>query len=180
MLRNKTFAPEFCSLVCTKICLPWNDVSLVGQSNWIFFFIQLVPMPQSGCFIIQLPPDGRERDGTERMSFHLHVLPVTNILPKFLALDFFRVSHRSSWKNKNAFCRFQISALVPEIFKFEKWVKYANKMTDDVLHSTPILFFNNFNLQSTILNKQYLQCRCHDATLLTEPFLLYNTGYLHY
>ena len=30
----------------------------------------------------------------------------------------------------------QISALVPEIFKFEKWVKYANEMTDDIIHST--------------------------------------------
>ena len=29
-----------------------------------------------------------------------------------------------------------ISALGPEIFKFEKWVKYANEMTDDVIHST--------------------------------------------
>ena len=32
----------------------------------------------------------------------------------------------------------QISALVPEIFKFEKWVKYTNEMTDDVIHSTQI------------------------------------------
>ena len=60
MLRNKTFAPEFCSLisnqapganllhesvsgasslVCTEICLPWHDVSPVGQSNWLIFFI---------------------------------------------------------------------------------------------------------------------------------------------
>ena len=31
----------------------------------------------------------------------------------------------------------QISALVPEIFKFEKWVKYANEMNDDVI---PILY----------------------------------------
>ena len=30
----------------------------------------------------------------------------------------------------------QISALVPEIFKFEKWVKYANEITDDVIYST--------------------------------------------
>ena len=30
----------------------------------------------------------------------------------------------------------QISALVLEIFKFENWVKYANEMTDDVIHST--------------------------------------------
>ena len=29
-----------------------------------------------------------------------------------------------------------VSVLVPEIFKFEKWVKYANEMTDDVIHST--------------------------------------------
>ena len=32
--------------------------------------------------------------------------------------------------------RLQISALVPEIFKFEKWVKYANEITDDVIYST--------------------------------------------
>ena len=30
----------------------------------------------------------------------------------------------------------QISALVPKIFKFEKWVKHAHEMTDDVIHST--------------------------------------------
>ena len=29
-----------------------------------------------------------------------------------------------------------IPALVPEIIKFEKFVKYANKMTDDVINST--------------------------------------------
>ena len=66
MLRNTSFAPEFCSLisnwfdmrkqapganllhesvagasslVCTEICLPWHDVSPVGQSNWLIFFI---------------------------------------------------------------------------------------------------------------------------------------------
>ena len=39
-------------------------------------------------------------------------------------------------KNENAVYRLQISALVPEIFKFEKWVKYANEMADDVIHST--------------------------------------------
>ena len=30
----------------------------------------------------------------------------------------------------------QISALVVEIFKFEKCVNYANEMTDDVIYST--------------------------------------------
>ena len=34
-----------------KFCLPWHDVSPVDQSNWL---ILLVPMPQSGCLIIQL------------------------------------------------------------------------------------------------------------------------------
>ena len=39
-------------------------------------------------------------------------------------------------KNENAVYRLQISALVPEIFKFEKCVNYANELTDDVIHST--------------------------------------------
>ena len=32
-----------------------------------------------------------------------------------------------------------ISALFPEIFKFDKCVKYANEVTDDMIHSTIIL-----------------------------------------
>ena len=55
---------------------------------------------------------------------------------KFLPLDFLSVSYRIPWKDKNAVYRLQISALALEIFKFEKWVKYANEMTDDVIHST--------------------------------------------
>ena len=55
---------------------------------------------------------------------------------KFLPLDFLSVSHRIPRKNTNAIYRLQISSLVPEIFEFEKWVKYANEMTDDVIHST--------------------------------------------
>ena len=90
MLRNKTFAPEFCSLisnwfdmreqapganllhesvsrasslVCTEICLPWHDVSPVLANQIGLFFSTtthceltfIVLVPQSGCFIIQLP-----------------------------------------------------------------------------------------------------------------------------
>ena len=55
---------------------------------------------------------------------------------KFLLLDILGVSHRIQWKNQNADYRLQISALVPEIFKFENWVKYANEVTDDVIQST--------------------------------------------
>ena len=55
---------------------------------------------------------------------------------KFLARDFLSVSHKIPRKNKNAVYRLQITALVPEIFKVEKCVKYANEMTNGVIHST--------------------------------------------
>ena len=73
---------------------------------------------------------------------------------KFLPLDFFIVSHRIPLKNKNAIYRLQIPALVPEIFKFEKWVKYANEMTDDVIHSTQ--YYIEYINRATLAN---LQCR---------------------
>ena len=74
---------------------------------------------------------------------------------KFIPLDFLSVSRRVP-KNKNAFYRLQISALVPEIFKFEKCVKYAIEMTDDIIHSTQyyIKYINGAilaNLQCTTL-----------------------------
>ena len=50
---------------------------------------------------------------------------------------FFRVYHIEFYKRmKTPFYRLQIPALVQEIFKFEKCVKYANEMTDDVINST--------------------------------------------
>ena len=39
-------------------------------------------------------------------------------------------------KLKNAVYRLQISALVPEKFKYKISVKYANEMADDIKHST--------------------------------------------
>lgn len=42
---------------------------------------------------------------------------------KVLPLDFLDVSHRILWKNKNMVYHYQISALVPAIFLFEKCVK---------------------------------------------------------
>ena len=44
---------------------------------------------------------------------------------KFFPLDFLGELHRILWKNKNAVYHLQISILVPEIFKFEKCVKYV-------------------------------------------------------
>ena len=55
---------------------------------------------------------------------------------------------------KNTVYRLQISALVPEIFKFEKWVKYANKMTDDAIHSTQ--YYIEYIKRAILAN---LQCR---------------------
>ena len=73
---------------------------------------------------------------------------------KFLPLDFLSVSHRVPWKNENAVYGLKISALVPEIFKFEKCKKYANDMTDDVIHSTQY-YIKHIN--GAILTN--LQCR---------------------
>ena len=51
-------------------------------------------------------------------------------------LDLLGELHRIPRKNNSAIYRLQISILVLEIFKFEKFVKYANEMTDDFIHST--------------------------------------------
>ena len=45
---------------------------------------------------------------------------------KFLPLDILGLSQRIPWKNQYTVYHLQLSASVPEIFKFEKWVKYAN------------------------------------------------------
>ena len=58
--------------------------------------------------------------------------------------------------NQTAIYRLQIhvSALVPEKFKFEKSVKYANEMTDDVIHSTQ--YYLKYINRAILAN---LQCR---------------------
>ena len=55
---------------------------------------------------------------------------------KFLPLEFLGLTHRIPGKIKSAVYCFQISALVPEIFKFEKCVKYVKESNDDVIYST--------------------------------------------
>ena len=52
-----------------------------------------------------------------------------------MSLKFLGFSHRIPGKIKNAVYSSEISALVPEIFMFEKCVKYANERTEDVIHS---------------------------------------------
>ena len=49
---------------------------------------------------------------------------------------FFDLWHRIPCKNENVVYRLKISAIIPEIFQFENWAKYANEKTDDIIHST--------------------------------------------
>ena len=60
----------------------------------------------------------------------------TRILALKWYYDILGVSHRIRWKNKNAVYRLQISALVPELSQFKKYVKNANEIADGVIHST--------------------------------------------
>ena len=59
---------------------------------------------------------------------------------KFLLLDFLGVLYRIPWQNKNGIYFSEISSLIPEIFKFEKSLKYANEVTDDVIHWAEIWY----------------------------------------
>ena len=78
------------------------------------------------------------------------------------------MSHRILRKNGNAVYRLKIPALVPEIFKFEDCVKYANEMTADIIHSTQyyIKYINRAilaNLQHRSLKLGRLQL-CNSST----------------
>ena len=55
---------------------------------------------------------------------------------KFSSLEFLHLLYRIPGKTKNAVYCLEISALVPGIVKFEKCVKYANEITDDLIYST--------------------------------------------
>ena len=72
-------------------------------------------------------------------------------------------------RTKTPFYRFQISSLVPEIFKFEKWVKYANEMTDDVIQSTQydIEYIN----RATLANLQRRPLKLGSLIVLKETHL---------
>ena len=57
---------------------------------------------------------------------------------KFSFLEFLGLLYRIPRKIKNAVFRLEVSALVPEILKLEKCVKYANEIADYVIHSMKI------------------------------------------
>ena len=79
---------------------------------------------------------------------------------KFLPLVFLCVSYRIPCKNQNAVYRLQISALGLEIFKFEKWLKYANEITVDVIHSTQYYIeYINRAILANLQSKSLKLCR---------------------
>ena len=90
-------------------------------------------------------------------------------MTKFFPLDFLGISHRIPWKNKNAVYHLQISALVPEIFKFENCVKYANEITDDVTHSTQ--FYIKFINRAIVVNLQHRPLKLGRLKVLQETNL---------
>ena len=55
---------------------------------------------------------------------------------KSLFLEFLGLSHRITGETKNAVFCLEISALVPEIFMFDKRVKYSDETADDDIHLT--------------------------------------------
>ena len=65
-------------------------------------------------------------------------------------------------KDQKCHLPLHISTLVPEIFKFEKWVKYANEKTDDVIHHT--YYTNTYILyqgsDGRIPQPSHYMCRC--------------------
>ena len=69
-----------------------------------------------------------------------------------------------------AIYRLQIPALVPEIFKFEKWVKYANQMTDDVTgHSTQ--YYIEYINRATLANLKHRPLKLGSLIVLHETHL---------
>ena len=74
-----------------------------------------------------------------------------------------------SWKNKNVVCRLQNSALVPEIFKFEKCVKHENDMTDDVIHSAQ--FYTKYINRAIWVNLQRRPLKLGRLIVLQETHL---------
>ena len=88
---------------------------------------------------------------------------------KFLPLDFLSVLHRIPRKNKNPIYRLQISSLVREIFKFEKWVIYANEMTNDVIHSTQ--YYIGYINRPTSANLQRRPLELGSLIILQETHL---------
>ena len=88
---------------------------------------------------------------------------------KFFPRDILGVLHRIPCKNRNAVYRLKISVLVPVIFKFEKCVKYANEMTDDIIHLTQ--FYIKYINRAILVNLQHRPLKLGRLIVLQETHL---------
>ena len=101
----------------------WPEMKQEGKMSWTLHHL---PLPKFWyCVFLN-----------KRLAWNKLYPSESGTMIKFLPLDFFGTSHRLTWKNKNGVYRLQISVLVSEIFNFGKCEKYANEITDDILHST--------------------------------------------
>ena len=89
---------------------------------------------------------------------------------KFLPLYFLGVSHRILWKNENTVYRLQIPAIVPEIFKFEKCLRYTNEMIDDVIYSTQ--YYIKYINRAILVNLQWRPLKFGRLIVLQKTHLL--------
>jgi len=85
--------------------------------------------------------------------------------------------HRISWKNENPVYCLQISALVPEIFKFEKCAKYANEMIDDVTRSTQ--YYTKYVNRAMLANLQHRPLKHGRLIVLKKTHLGYKKLCFH-
>ena len=104
----------------------------------------------------------------------------TFVLPlwsNFYLLIFLGVSHRILWKDENAVYRLQISAIVPEIFKFVKCLKYANEMSDDVIYSTQ--YYIKYINRAILINLQWRPLKFGRLIVLQKTPYCYKTFCSH-
>ena len=90
----------------------------------------------------------------------------------FLSGIFFEAYHielHERIKLKNAIYRLQISALVPEIFKYKISVKYANDMADDIKHSTQ--YYIRYINRAILANLQCRPLELESLIVLHETYL---------
>ena len=88
------------------------------------------------CGLLSISCDLMTFDDTllESSSFVIIAHLPSKFMFKFLPVDFLSASRRVPWKNENAVYRLQISALVPEIFKFEKWEDWWRHTLNPILY----------------------------------------------
>jgi len=122
-------------MVCTRLMNEKTPAETVikeiNNNNYYYYYYQVNSCSSVCCILLKgwVQTLVQGRNTADKFCF----LSATMI--KFLPLDFLGASHIILWRNENAVYRLQIAALVPEIFKFEKCLKYANGITDDVIQS---------------------------------------------